>query len=175
MPASELYHVFDDFLTDDQVDQVRKFSENKIKGRANVIFPPKDCFSFDSILNKASIYFDLSSSMYYEIWEQKNTLPNGSDYMGWHRDVDEILHDFGIIKHPLCTTVYYLDIDEDLLDGKLVIRDPETSEDHFVQPKPNRLVIFGPGIYHTVEEYTGYRHSIICNPWDRPLGLIEQV
>ena len=173
MQASSFYHVFDNVLTDDQVDKVRSFSDNTILGRSNVIYLPKNCLPVEPIIEIAKSHFDLSSSLYYEIWEQKNTLPLGNNNMGWHYDDDVVLQKYNIVKYPLCTTVYYLNIDDNLLDGKLVIQDPETSNHHYVQPKSNRLVVFGPGIYHTVEEYTGYRHSIICNPWDRPLGLIE--
>ncbi len=173
MQDSELYYVLDEVLTEDQVDKIRLFSDNIIMGRSNVIYLPKNCSPIEPLIEKARDYFDLSSSLYYEIWEQKNTLPEGNNNMGWHYDNDVALHKYNIDKYPLCTTVYYLDIDKNLLDGKLVIRDPETSEIHLVQPKSNRLVIFGPRIYHTVEEFTGYRHSIICNPWNRPLGLID--
>lgn len=173
MPDSELYYVLDNVLTDDQVNKVRSFSDDTIRGRLNVIYLPKDCSAVEPLIEKARNYFDLSSSLYYEVWEQKNTLPEGNNNMGWHYDDDVVLQKYNIVKYPLCTTVYYLDIDRNLLDGKLVIQNPVTSKLHYVQPKSNRLVIFGPGIYHTVEEFTGYRHSIICNPWDRPLGLID--
>lgn len=175
MQDSKLYHVFDDVFTDDQLAQLKIFSINTLLGGAGVLYLPKNCSQLNPILEKARECFDLSSTLYYEIWEQNNTLPGGYDDMGWHCDDDVTLHQYNIIKYPLCTTIYYMDVDKDLSDGKLVIQDHKTCKYHRVQPKSNRLVIFGPGILHTVEEYSGYRHSIICNPWDRPLSLIEGV
>ena len=38
-----------------------------------------------------------------------------------------------------------------------------------ITPKQNRLVIFGPGRKHYVQDFTGDRFSVNINPWNRLL------
>ena len=53
----------------------------------------------------------------------------------------------------------------DLQGGKLEFEDGRK-----ITPKTNRLVVFGPGIRHNVEEnYIGDRISLALNPWPRPI------
>ena len=40
-------------------------------------------------------------------------------------------------------------------------------EDDIIIPKSNRLVIFDPGIYHSVEKFKGIRRTYLINPWNR--------
>ena len=113
-----------------------------------------------SILGKASNYFDLSEMNYYEAWTHENTLPNG-----WHQDKDELLYKMELeLKFPLCSTVFYANVSEDVQGGKLLFENGI-----IVEPKVNRLVIFSPGLYHGVEPFRGKRTSININPWIEPI------
>ena len=58
--------------------------------------------------------------------------------------------------------VFYTKV-KNLKGGELLI------EDTIVVPKENRLVIFGPGLNHKVNEFQGERVSFNINPWNRKL------
>ena len=86
---------------------------------------------------------------------------------------------------PLCSIVYYLQI-EDLVNGELRISHNDEIQlnstntlyeevranrldhkiDDIIIPKTNRAVMFSPGKFHTVNEFTGKRISMIINPWN---------
>ena len=108
-----------------------------------------------TILGKANDYFDLSKVKYYEAWTHANTIPGGMHY-----DKDEPLFAEGKLKFPLCSTVFYANVSDDIRGGKLLFEDGVT-----IEPKFNRLVIFSPGLYHGVEPFRGKRTSININPW----------
>ena len=110
------------------------------------------------ILTIASRYFDFSKIGGYEFWSQQNTKPNT-----WHYDKDEKLYDKERkLVFPVCSTIYYLAV-SDLEGGRLII------EDDVITPKTNRLVIFPPGKYHTVENFKGNRISLLVNPWNHEI------
>ena len=110
------------------------------------------------ILTIASRYFDFSKIVGYEFWGQQNTKPNT-----WHYDKDEKLYSKERkLVFPVCSTIYYLAV-SDLEGGRLII------EDDVITPKTNRLVIFPPGKYHTVENFKGNRISLLVNPWNHEI------
>lgn len=109
-----------------------------------------------TILDKASEYFDLSSMQYYEAWTHGLTRP-----LDWHYDKDEALFQSkGITRFPLCSNVFYPIEDDNLVGGKLMFENGVT-----VNPKRNRLVVFAPGLYHSVQPFRGKRISININTW----------
>jgi hypothetical protein len=111
-----------------------------------------------TLLFESSKYYDLKNYSGYEFWTQNNTKPRT-----WHVDKDEYCHfNTGIYKFPICTVVFYLKVNN-LSGGTLCLKDCN------IVPKTNRLIIFSPGIWHNVEEFTGERVSIIINPWDEKL------
>ena len=111
-----------------------------------------------TILHLAGQYADLSDTIGYELWSHT------SGKLGWHYDKDDILcTEEGELNFPLCSTVYYLEASK-LRGGELLL-----GNDLVVVPKPNRLVIFPPGKYHTVKPYEGNRISLNINPWSHPL------
>ena len=111
-----------------------------------------------SILDIAGKYFDLSNAVGYEFWGHNGTRT------GWHYDKDEtLLEKTGELTFPLCSTVYYLTTSK-LRGGELLI-----GNDLVIVPKPNRLVIFPPGKYHSVKPYEGKRVSLLINPWSHHL------
>ena len=112
-----------------------------------------------TIMDKANNYFDLSELKYYEAWTHENTIPGGMHY-----DKDELLYVQGELNFPLCSTVFYANVSEDIKGGKLLFENGVT-----VEPKFNRLVIFSPGLYHGVEGFRGKRTSININPWIEPI------
>ncbi len=113
------------------------------------------CISFLQLTNS---YFDLSSCTGYEFWIQNNRRPGRR-----HIDKDQqLLKEKGIYSFPLCSIIYYISVDENLVGGKLDIED-----DIIITPKTNRMVIFPPGKYHYVQPFQGQRVSLLINPWDK--------
>lgn len=107
------------------------------------------------LLNKASKVIDISTRIGFECWAHKTTKPN------WHVDKDEGTRE---LKTPLCSIIYYPMI-ENLTGGKF-LTNTET-----ITPRTNRMIVFSPGIYHGVEEWTGVRFSVAINPWShKPAG-----
>ena len=112
-----------------------------------------------TILHLAGQYADLSNAIGYEVWSHDGTKP-----CGWHHDKDEGLSlNEDILSFPLCSTVYYSKVSK-LRGGELLL-----GNDLVVVPKPNRLVIFPPGMYHTVKPFEGNRVSININHWSHQL------
>ena len=118
----------------------------------------KECMELLEIGGK---YIDISSAIGYETWIRINTRP-----AGWHCDQDDRMNlTQNKTSYPLCSMVYYPYVDENLKGGKLEFEDGRK-----FTPKTNRLIVFGPGIRHNVEEnYIGDRISLALNPWPRPI------
>ena len=116
------------------------------------------------MIDIASKYYDLSSSIGYEFWTHNNTRPFGdSQKDGWHYDKDEFLFDAnGTYDYPLCSIVYY-PVVQDLEGGQLHL------ECDIITPQENRLVIFPPKTYHYVQPFKGNRISLLVNPWSKIL------
>ena len=115
------------------------------------------------LLHLASKYIDLSKVVGYEAWTHNNTIPIGDNDDGWHKDRDELsYHVRKIFRFPVCSIVFYTEI-KDLQGGELIV------EDTIITPKENRVVIFGPGLIHKVNEFEGQRVSLSINPWNRLL------
>lgn len=107
------------------------------------------------LLAKARAVVDLSSMQGFECWAHRTTRP------GWHVDKDEGMRE---LQTPLCSIVYYPCIEN--LTGGRFLTNTET-----VTPRTNRMIVFSPGIYHGVEEWSGTRFSVAINPWDhRPVS-----
>ena len=105
------------------------------------------------ILSVVSRSFDLSSMSGIEQWAHDGTKPD------WHVDKDEVLFKrTGALATPLCSIVFYANVNS-LTDGKFL------TEDMTVTPKTNRMLAFGPGVRHGVEDFTGARVSVAINPW----------
>ena len=115
------------------------------------------------LIDVASKYYDTSKIVGYETWMHSNTRPEGDTGDGWHYDRDELsYHVRKIFRFPIFSAIFYLKI-ENLKGGRLLV------EEEKITPKENRLVIFGPGYKHAVEEFSGDRISITVNPWNRKL------
>ena len=112
------------------------------------------------LIGAARKFYDLKSCIGYEIWNHNNTRPSGR-----HSDKDDVYYALtGKLKYPICTVVYYLNVDM-FLEGGLLKLEQYGS----IVPKENRVVMFGPGIFHEVEKYTGQRVSFVINPWSQPV------
>ena len=118
----------------------------------------KECMT---LLEIGSKYIDISSAIGYETWIRINTRP-----AGWHCDQDDRMNlTQNKTSYPLCSMVYYPYVDDDLVGGRLEFEDGQ-----IIIPKTNRLVVFGPGIRHNVQEnYIGDRISLALNPWPEPI------
>jgi hypothetical protein len=134
-----------------------------------------------ALIKLAGEYYNLSSCGGYEFWIHHHTKPPE-----WHIDNDERRREEdNIMIFPLCSIVYYLQI-EDLVNGELRISHNDEIQlnstntlyeevranrldhkiDDIIIPKTNRAVMFSPGKFHTVNEFTGKRISMIINPWN---------
>lgn len=107
-----------------------------------------------NMLNYASLHFDITNHCGYELWSQYNTKPST-----WHYDKDEFIKETGVLAFPICSIIYYPYVDV-ISGGNLLI---ECGTE--IAPKTNRLVLFSPGVYHSVEHFEGERVSILINPW----------
>ena len=115
------------------------------------------------LIDIASKHYDTSKIVGYETWVHSNTRPEGDTGDGWHYDRDELsYHVKKVFRFPIFSAIFYLKA-ENLNGGRLLV------EGEKVVPKENRLVIFGPGCKHAVEEFSGDRVSITINPWNRKL------
>ena len=86
------------------------------------------------LLDIVGKHFDLSNAIGYETWIRMNTKP-----CGWHRDHDDRLEKTtGELKYPICTTVYYPYVDENIEGGRLCFENGT-----ILLPKTNRMVFFG--------------------------------
>jgi hypothetical protein len=113
------------------------------------------------LVQVAGKYFDINDMCGIEFWSHYGTKPN------WHKDRDEKLAaTTGVDKYPLCSIVYYAHI-ENLIGGRFM------TESEIIVPRNNRMLIFSPGILHTVEDYQGTRLSVSVNPWEQtPLEYV---
>ena len=151
-----MIHIIDDVLSEEEIEEF----EEQVIGLNNVdkIVQYDQIKFVHPILKIVSQYFDLTKCSGYEIWQHNKT----EGFLPWHHDRDEILYaKKKIASHPVCGIVYYLSIDEDLKGGQLLFENNER-----VIPKTNRMVLFDGTMLHSVEKYTGRRHSVNINPWN---------
>ncbi len=114
----------------------------------------------EALIDVAADYFNLESTIGYENWAHNRPY----NYPSLHVDRDEkLFEEQGIQIEPLCSIIYYPFI-KDLKGGKLI-----SPKNWQVTPKQNRVVMFGPGVPHIVEDFTGGRISFMVNPWHVPV------
>ena len=150
--------VIDDVLDAESVSKIKESIDEST--RDPFFYTMNDNHLYDNfclaMINIASEFYDLSSSVGYEFWTRLNRCVSD-----WHCDKDEKLYDEQkIVSYPLCTIIYYPHVDN-MRGGELLLGSDK------ILPKTNRLVIFAPGIPHNVESFTGDRISMIVNPWNR--------
>ena len=159
-------------IIDDVISDFDVFRKNTLQIMGNENLYLEWC-SFDyehdfrdfclQMIDIASKYYDLSSSIGYEFWTHNNSRPSED----WHYDKDEFLFNAtGIYEYPLCSMVYY-PVVEDLKGGQLHL------ECDIITPKENRLVIFPPKTYHYVEPFKGNRMSLLVNSWSKILKPLD--
>ena len=150
--------VIDDVLDAESVSKIKESIDEST--RDPFFYTMNDNHLYDNfclaMINIASEFYDLSSSVGYEFWTRLNRCVSD-----WHCDKDEKLYDEQkIVSYPLCTIIYYPHVDN-MRGGELLLGSDK------ILPKTNRLVIFAPGILHNVESFTGDRISMMVNPWNR--------
>jgi hypothetical protein len=154
-----MLHVLDGALTEAERIAVRDyfagFGRSAKLAWADGTF--KDIVAYGSPLSKILLltnnFVGLSTMVGCEYWSNLN------EKSGWHKDTDEtILYRDGVEKFPICSCVYYPEINVSL-GGDLLF---ETMR---IKPLTNRLVIFSPNMLHTVEDFMGNRLSVAVNPW----------
>lgn len=153
--------VFESALNCDQRDSISEFL-NCQSDHCHIgnFFSLKEAVNFLPLLNKAAGSFEFFADDAFEVWCNVDTRPSG-----WHIDQHEAASKKGQSFRPICTFVYYLDVSNDLVGGRLCVFDELTQLKHYVKPKRNRLILFGPGMLHRVEHFKGRRRSLIINPW----------
>ena len=109
----------------------------------------------DRLLEEASTKLEFKYD-FYEFWPHSNTRP-----LGWHYDKDEKVSDAGLDDvYPQCSIVFYPFKDDKLVGGHLKFKNGLS-----IPPERNRVVIFSPGLLHTVQPFRGKRLSYNINPW----------
>lgn len=105
------------------------------------------------LLQSVARVFDITKMAGFEQWAHHGTKT------GWHADKDEVFFTrTGGLRTPICSIVFYAKVDN-LTGGSF------RTEDICITPKTNRLVVFGPGIYHGVDDFSGVRVAVAINPW----------
>ena len=153
--------IFDQVLNINQWDSVSEFLRCKSE-RCHIgnFFSFQEAVVFLPLLNKAAGSFEFFPDDVFEIWHNIDIRPQG-----WHIDQHEAAAKNGQSFRPICTFVYYLDVSNDLIGGRLCVFDEFTQSKHYVEPNRNRLVLFSSGVLHRVEPLEGRRQSLIINPW----------
>mgnify|MGYP003650394606 FL=1 len=149
------FKVVDNFLTDTQLKLLKLKIPNKSTSET---WNSKIKKHFSPFITEAKKNYNLSKFLGFETWSHHNTKPAP------HHDRDEFLYKTtGKLKFPLCSVIFYIEV-TNLKGGKLFINDDA------VIPKTNRLIIFGPGVWHSVEPFLGIRKVLLINPWaEKPL------
>lgn len=158
-----IMHIIDDFLTDEEYEHLdTNIKETKLCewNYKTWEFEVTDLF-VRKVLNTAMTYYDLDELGWYEVWNHTNSRP-----LEWHYDKHENLFGkTGKLVFPLCSCVYYPTMDHELIGGELMLQNKTTNRHDRIQPIANRLVLFAPGILHSVNAFRGKRTSININPW----------
>jgi hypothetical protein len=146
-----------DVLTEDENRQMLDFFW-KYQG-SFWVEPNFKHFALGKILAVANEYFDLSKTIGCECWSHFNSGPP------WHLDQDdELFHRTGKISTPVCSIVYYASI-KNLQGGNFKTREES------ITPIHNSLLVFAPGIEHTIDDFKGERVSVSINPWNHKIRL----
>ena len=158
-----MMHIIDDFLfVDDYKHLDLHLKETKLCewNYKTWEFEVKNEF-VKKVLNKAAEYYDMEELGWYEAWNHTNSRP-----LDWHYDKHENLFGKqGILAFPICSCVYYPSMDHELIGGELMLQNKTGNRHDRIQPIPNRLVLFDPGVLHCVNAFRGKRTSININPW----------
>ena len=107
----------------------------------------------EKILDICRQHFDLTRIVGYEMWRNKGKL-------AWHVDKDErLFREKQALICPQCSVVYYA-FAEDVVGGEFA------TDDITCMPQTNRLLMFSPGVGHSVSAFTGKRIAVSINPWN---------
>lgn len=152
-----MFVVIDDFFSDDKLNEVVNYIPKLPEG--DCWFENNSIEFVEIILKETSKYFDISTSVGYEM--HKNVIS-----LGMHYDKDEkLFKSTGQLSFPLCGIVFYPKI-EYMTGGEFIL-----DKSAAIVPKTNRLVLFKGDLYHGVIPHTGTRVSIGINPWsEKPLS-----
>jgi len=145
------FRVIDNFLSKKNYKTIIKIF-NRLKGNIPVRWAEID-YRRNVFLVEAAKTYDFSKYKGFEEWSQNNTQCNP------HVDKDEgYFKKTGKLKYPICSLVFYADVKK-LKGGELILAGD------VIKPKSNRLVIFDPGLHHSVESFKGTRKVLLLNPW----------
>ena len=98
--------------------------------------------------------YDLPEYAGYELWFHDSIKSKP------HIDKDEtLLIEEGRFSLPICSIIFYTTV-ENLKGGRLIIEEQDA-----ITPKTNKLVIFGPNVWHEIEDFTGIRRVFLVNIW----------
>ena len=166
--------VIDDFLDPDDFSNIHEFCCNYIYHDERVEYPIEffyvengiSCapFEYESFVKYCKAIDGVTRHLlpnYHgiELWVNNNTS------VGWHYDKDEHVFDnTGLYKLADLSTVFYTEVD--LEEGGSFEYDGGT-----IEPKLNRLLIFGKGVMHRVNPFVGKRWSVAANLWEERINI----
>lgn len=150
--------IINDALSEHEREEVKLKYFNQGRSIPYVRIPLSEMNQSEAkLLAIAGKFIDLSTTEELEAWTHIDTKPD------WHYDKNEELYQAtGEFVFPLGSIVYYPVI-EDLVDGEFI------ADGISVQPVQNRMLVFKPGLKHSVRPYTGTRFSFILNPWPKKI------
>tara|TARA_R110000751_G_scaffold241647_2_gene342099 strand:- start:53 stop:550 length:498 start_codon:yes stop_codon:yes gene_type:complete len=145
------FRVIDNFLPKSKLIKITK-EYKKLKKNSPVRWS-EESYLKNIFLKEAAKIYSFSRFKGFEEWTQNNTQCNS------HIDKDEgYFNRTGKLKFSICSVIFYIEI-KDLKGGELIL------EKDTITPKTNRLVIFNPGIPHSVNSFKGIRRVLLINPW----------
>jgi len=102
-----------------------------------------------------------------ETWTNR-TYNEDSIPLPWHCDRDEQHYrETGENLHPICGIVLY---GHETLPEGAYLEIERKHGNEFIEPVPNRLILFDPSIHHRVPPmHGGYRYTMASNLWNREL------
>ena len=130
-----IMHIIDDFLTDEEYAHLdTNIKETKLCewNYKTWEFEVTDLF-VRKVLNTAMTYYDLDELGWYEVWNHTNSRP-----LDWHYDKHENLFGTqGILAYPLCSCVYYPEMDHELIGGELMLQNKTTNRHCLLYTSPS--------------------------------------
>jgi hypothetical protein len=145
------FRVIDNFLSKKNYKTITK-TFTKLKGNIPVRWAETDYRKHVFLIEAAKTY-DFTKYKGFEEWSQNNTQCNP------HVDKDEGYYQkTGKFRYPICSLIFYIEV-KNLRGGELILAGD------IIKPKSNRLVIFDPGLHHSVESFKGTRRVFLVNPW----------
>jgi len=144
------YTIIDNFLTDEENDQIISYFETETIPVVDSWHLPNTFPLIERMISETGVKDYVGYEMHFN--------PGWRGY-GNHFDKDEVLFNrTGELKYPLVSIVYYPIFEG--IGGELIL-----VNEGLLEIKPKRLIYFESTIEHGVNNFNGNRLSLGINPW----------